>query len=269
MQLNVIEQIKRFQDFIDSNYYNSLLDNVRKGNRFLLIDFAELSKYDPDLAAELLDAPEETIKAIEKAIEQFDVDLGHFKIRVFNIPPSNKIRIADIRSSHLNKLLLFQGTIRQKSDVRPQTTSSRFECPVCGNILNVLQFDASYKEPTRCGCGRKGKFTLLDEEIIDAQGILIEESSDSIEGSEQPKKINVVLTRDLTSTISDKRMAPGSKVEIIGIIKKIPVFLRSGGKSTRFDWFCDALYTKPLEETFYDIEISADDEKQILEILYT
>ena len=40
MELNVIEQIKRFQEFIGSNYYNSLLENARKGNRFLLIDFS-------------------------------------------------------------------------------------------------------------------------------------------------------------------------------------------------------------------------------------
>ena len=73
METNIIEQIKRFQEFIGSNYYNSLLENVRKGNKSLLIDFAELSKYDPDLATELLDAPEETIKAIEKAQIGFSV----------------------------------------------------------------------------------------------------------------------------------------------------------------------------------------------------
>ena len=134
MELNVIEHVKRFQDFIDSNYYNSLLENARKGNRFLLIDFSELSKYDPDLATELLDAPEETIKAIEKAIEQFDVDgLKNFRIRFDNLPQSQHIMIRDIRSKHINRLLFVEGLIRQKSDVRPQVTSARFECPACGN----------------------------------------------------------------------------------------------------------------------------------------
>ena len=128
MELNVIEQIKRFQDFIDSNYYNSLLENVRKGNKFLLIDFAELSKYDPDLAAELLDSPEETIKAIEKAIEQFDVDgLTNFKIRFHNLPQSQRIMIRDIRSKHINKFFFVQGIINRKSDVRPHVTSARLE----------------------------------------------------------------------------------------------------------------------------------------------
>ena len=123
MELNVIEQIKRFQDFIDSNYYNFLLENVRKGNKFLLIDFSELSKYDPDLATELLDSPEDTIKAIEKAVEQFDVDgLTNFRIRFHNLPQSQHIMIRDIRSKHINKLLFVDGVIRQKSDVRPKVT---------------------------------------------------------------------------------------------------------------------------------------------------
>src|SRR3989338_3751617 len=129
-KIDVIEQIKRFQDFIDTNYYNSLLENARKDNKFLLIDFAELSKYDLDLATELLDAPEETIKAIEKSIEQFDVDgLINFRIRFHNLPQSQRIMIRDIRSKHINKLVFVDGLIRQKSDVRPQVTSARFECP--------------------------------------------------------------------------------------------------------------------------------------------
>ena len=90
--INVIEQIKRFQEFIENNYYNLLLDNIRKGNNFLNIDFAELSKHDPDMATELLDQPEETIKAIEKAVEQFDIDglSNKFRIRIKNLISLNK-----------------------------------------------------------------------------------------------------------------------------------------------------------------------------------
>src|SRR3989338_7299788 len=169
MEINVVDQVKSFQEFIDANYYSTLLENVRKGERFLVIDFAELSKFDPDLAVELLDLPEETLKAFEKAIEQFDIEnLGHFRIRFENLPLSQEVKIRDVRSHHINKLIFAQGLIRQKSDVRPQTTSARFECPMCGNIMNVLQLDGTFKEPTRCGCGRKGKFIMLDKDMVDA-----------------------------------------------------------------------------------------------------
>ncbi|MBS3100552.1 minichromosome maintenance protein MCM [Candidatus Woesearchaeota archaeon] len=267
MEINVVEQIKRFQDFIDSNYYNSLLENARKGSKSLLIDFSELSKYDPDLATELLDAPEETIKAIEKAIEQFDVDgLANFKIRFHNLPPSQNIMIRDIRSKHINRLFFIEGVIRRKSDVRPQVTSARFECPVCGNIMNVLQLEGTFREPTRCGCGRKGKFVMLDKELVDAQGIVVEEAHENLEGGEQPKRINVLLTDDLVSPLSEKRTSPGSKVEVVGIVKEVPIISRSGAKSTKLDLIVDANYIKPVEGTFYEVEITEEEEKEILEI---
>ncbi|MBI3035163.1 MCM family protein [Candidatus Woesearchaeota archaeon] len=267
METSVIEQIKRFQDFIDSNYYNSLLENARKGSKFLLIDFSELSKYDPDLATELLDSPEETIKAIEKAIEQFDVDgLANFRIRFCNLPQTQHIVIRDIRSKHINRLLFVEGLIRQKSDVRPQVTSARFECPMCGNIMNVLQLEGTFKEPTRCGCGRKGKFVMLDKDLVDAQGIVLEEASENLEGGEQPKRINVLLTDDLVSPLSEKRTSPGSKVEVVGIVKEVPVISRSGAKSTRFDLMIEANYIKPTEDTFYEVSITEEEEKEILEI---
>ena len=267
MELNVIEQIKRFQDFIDSNYYNSLLENARKGNKFLLIDFSELSKYDPDLATELLDAPEESIRAIEKSIEQFDIEgLINFKVRFHNLPKSQLIMIRDIRSKHINKLLFIDGIIRRKSDVRPQVTSARFECPMCGNIMNILQLEGTFKEPTRCGCGRKGKFLMLDKELVDAQGIVLEESSESLEGGEQPKRIDILLKDDLVSPLSEKRTSPGSKVEVVGIVKEVPIISKSGAKLTRFELMIDANHLNPTEGTFYEVEISEEEEKEILEI---
>ncbi|MEK6943176.1 MAG: minichromosome maintenance protein MCM [Nanoarchaeota archaeon] len=267
MEINVVDQIKRFQEFIDANYYSTLLENVRKGHQFLLVDFAELSKFDPDLAVELLDKPEETIKAIEKSIGQFDIEnLGNFKVRFENIPLSQEVKIRDIRSHHIGRLIFVQGLVRQKSDVRPQTTSARFECPMCGNIMNVLQLEGTFKEPSRCGCGRKGKFVMLDKEMVDAQGIVLEEASENLEGGEQPKRMNVLLTNDLVSPLSEKRTAPGSRVEAIGVIKEVPIISKSGSRSTRSDLMIEANYVKPTQDTFYEINISPEEEKEILAI---
>ncbi|MEK6947021.1 MAG: LAGLIDADG family homing endonuclease, partial [Nanoarchaeota archaeon] len=266
-KMSVSEQIKKFQEFIESNYYNILLDNARKGNHSLLIDFADLSKYDPDLASDLLDSPEESIKAIEKSIEQFDVEgLKNFRIRFHNLPQSQFVMVRNIRSQHINKFLFVNGIIRQKSDVRPQVTSARFECPVCGNIMNILQVEGTFKEPTRCGCGRKGKFVMLDKELVDAQGIVLEEASENLEGGEQPKRINILLTNDLVSPLSEKRTSPGSKVEAFGVVKEVPIISKSGAKSTRFDLMIDANYIRPTQDSFHEVQISEEEEKQIIEI---
>ena len=158
------ERVKRFAEFIEKEYYSSLLENLRKGNHFLLIDFKDLAVAEIDLANDLLEESEETIKAAEIAIGQFDLDdAGNVKIRFKNLPEMSKIRIVDNRVKHLGKFISLVGEVSRKSDVYFDCVTARFECPACANIINVLQTTGTFKEPTRCGCGRKGKFKLLQK----------------------------------------------------------------------------------------------------------
>ncbi len=266
VKIDASEQVKRFHDFLESFYYSQIVENLRKDNKFIVVDFAELSKFDLDLANDMLDTPEDTIKAVELAVEQFDLeDIKGFKVRFKNLPGSQKIMIRNIRSKHIGKLMYAEGVVRQKSDVRPQVTAAKFECPVCGNIINVLQLNGSFKEPSKCGCGRKGKFFLLSKELVDAQGIVLEEVPESLEGGEQPKRINILLKDDLVSPLSEKKTNPGSKIVITGIIKEVPIILRTGSKSTRFDLMIEANYIGAVEETFYEVKISEEEEQKIIE----
>lgn len=260
------EQIKRFQEFIDDNYKAQLLDAISKGDYFLIMDFKELSEFDPKLAEILLEDPENVIKAAELAIENFE-EIDNFKIRFSNLPDSQKIMIREIRSKHIGKFIYVDGLVRQKSDVRPQVTSAKFECPSCGNIIPMLQLDKSrFKEPIRCGCGRKGKFKLISKELVDAQGIVLEESPEDLEGGEQPKRINIFLSADLVSPISDKRTNPGTKIGICGIIKEVPMFSRLGVQTTTFDLLIEANNIIMITEDYTDIEINKEEEEAILEL---
>ncbi|MDP6265587.1 MAG: minichromosome maintenance protein MCM [Candidatus Woesearchaeota archaeon] len=267
VNVDASEQIKKFQEFLESYYYSQIVENLRKDNKFVVVDFADLSKFDLDLANGLLESPEDTIKAAEIAIAQFDLEnITGFKVRFKNLPESQNIMIRNIRSKHIGRLIYAEGIVRQKSDVRPQVTAAKFECPVCGNIINVLQLNGSFKEPTKCGCGRKGKFVMLSKELVDAQGIVLEEVPESLEGGEQPKRINIFLKDDLVSPLSEKKTNPGSKVSIIGIIKEVPIILKTGSKSTTFDIIVEANHIETVEETFYEVKISEEDEQKIIEL---
>ncbi len=266
--MDAAEIIKKFHEFFEEEYKIELLEKIRKGEKFLVVDFSVLSVYDPNMAQQLLDQPEDTIKAAEIAVEQFDTerDLKNFQVRFRNLPKSQKILIRNIRSNHLGRLFSIVGVVRQKSDVRPQVTVAKFECPSCGNIISVLQLDAKFKEPSRCACGRKGKFKLIGKELIDAQGLKLEEASEDLEGGEQPKRINVFLKNDLVSPLTEKKTNPGTKIEVVGIIKEIPIVLRSGSQSTRFDLLIEANCLEPKEETYVDITISKEEMKHIKEL---
>ena len=167
--MNAEEQIKKFQEFIEESYKPRVLEAVSAGKSFVKMDFTDLSKFDPAIAEELLNEPEETLKAIEIACGQIDLPNDKkITIRFTNLPESTKVMIRHIRSEHLGKLFTIEGVVKQKTDVRPQVVSSKFECPSCGQVMAVLQPDQSFKEPSRCSCGRKGKFNLLQKELVDA-----------------------------------------------------------------------------------------------------
>jgi replicative DNA helicase Mcm len=266
--MNVEEQVKRFQDFLEKEYKAKLAEKIRKGEYFLDIDFSKLTRFDIDLAEATLEEPEELIEAFELAIKQFNFgeSIKNFKIRLSNLPESQKIMINEIRSAHLNKLFVVEGVVRQKSDVRPQVISAKFECPQCGNIISVLQLESVFKEPSKCGCGRKGKFRLINKEMVDAQGMVLEEAPENLKGGVQPKRMNVLLKDELVSPLSDIKSAPGSKVIIIGLVKEVPITSKSGGKLTRFDLIIEANNLGTSSESFYEVNITKEEEEKIKEL---
>lgn len=261
------EQINTFYEFLQAEYQEELIRQASKGNKFLKIDFSLLSKFNPELADLLLEHPEDTIRAAELAIANFDLEGGSksFRARFCNLPSSQTIQIRNIRSNKIDMLISIEGLVRQKSDVRPQVISARFECPGCGNIITVLQTDTAFKEPTRCSCGRKGHFRLVSKEMVDAQRIVLEEAPEDLEGGEQPKRLAIFLKHDLVSPISDKKTNPGSKIKAVGIVKELAIE-QHGIKSTKFDLFLDTNYVEPVHEDYYEIDISPEEEQKILEL---
>ncbi len=265
MALDAQKQVELFAEFIESNCKNQITDIAQKGGRSILIDFLELSKYNFELAEQLLHEPEEILKAAEIALESFDMP-KNTRIRLYNIPKSHTMMVRDIRSEHLGRLQVFEGIVRQSSDVRPQVVSARFECPSCGNTITILQVDTKFKEPTRCTCSRRGKFRLLSKDLVDAQRLVIEEAPESLEGGEQPKRLSVFLREDLVEPKMEKKTTPGSKVRVMGIIKEVPISLKTGAQSVRYDIAAEANYIEPIEQTYEEIEIAPEDEAEIRQL---
>ena len=258
------EQIEKFKEFFDSNYLDDLHELSKTGKASLIVDFSKLNREDPDLADQLLDEPDETLKAAEVSLGQFDIEgVEDIKIRFRNLPASQRLRIRDIRSEHIGKFIFIEGLVKQATDVRPQVTTAKFECPACGNAISIIQVDVKFKEPIRCSCGRHGRFRLIGKELIDAQKLVIEESPEFLIGGEQPKRLSIFLKGDLVEPIMEKKTTPGSKIQIIGVINETPIFLKSGSASTRYDLMMESNFIEPLEESFEDIKLNVADIKEI------
>ena len=266
MTMDIGEQIQLLQDFFELNYSDILVTTLQEGKKHITIDFHELAQFHIDLAQQLLENPEELLKTAQLAIEKLNLsgDTKDFFVRVKNLPQSQYISIRNIRSSHIGKFIELEGVVRQKGDVRPQVTAAKFECPSCGNTMNIIQVDhKKFLEPTQCGCGRKGGFHLLAKDLVDVQKLVLEEATDNLDGGEQPKRFNLILRHDLVSPISEKKTNPGSKIKVVGVVNEVPISLYSGAKSIEFDLILEGNYIEPVQEEFSAVKISREEEEEI------
>ncbi len=259
------EQITRYQDFFQTHYETKLANHVQQERHAIIVDFSTLAQHDVELAEHTLVDPENFLKAAEIAIEQFDFGKENTvkRVRIKNLPNSQSLYIANIRSKNLDHFITIEGIVRQASEVRPQVTSAKFECPSCGQTMAVLQLEAKFREPTRCSCGRKGKFRLLSKELVDAQHLKIEESPENLQGGEQPKRLSIFLREDLVDPRMEKRTTPGSKVRITGTVKEIPIMLKTGAQSIRYDIVMEANHIESVQEDFDDLILTREDEEEI------
>ncbi|MEW6063305.1 MAG: minichromosome maintenance protein MCM [Nanoarchaeota archaeon] len=261
--LTVQDQIELFKDFFDENYKEAIHELIKAGKKFIVIDFSELNKFSYELAEALLADPDEILKAIELSLDYFG--LSDVRVRARNLPTSQYVMIRNIRSEHLNNFIAVEGIVRQATSVRPQVVSAKFECPACGNNISILQVDTKFKEPTRCSCGRKGRFRLLSKDLVDAQRLIIEEVPESLEG-EQPQRISVILEEDLVEPRMERKTTPGSKVRVYGVVKEVPIFLKTGVQSVKYDLTIKGNNIEPIEEAYEEIDISEEDKKKIFEL---
>lgn len=88
----------------------------------------------------------------------------------------------------------------------------------CGNLINVIATDKMYpmKEPTKCGCGRKGKFHMVDEVLIPSRKIYVEEDVMEIGERQTPRSKLVILENDLTRPNIDRQVIAGKRVVVNG-----------------------------------------------------
>ncbi len=267
-KMDAATYVLKVQEFLEKTYYDLLLERIRKGERSATVEFSALALFDPELADLLLDQPDDVLKAGELAVSQLNIgkEVKGFVLRFRGLPASARVLIRAIRSKNLDKLLTFDGVVRNKSEVRPQVASARFECPNCGNTHTILQLDTKFQEPTRCSCGRKGKFRLVSKELVDAQMMVLEEVPEQLEGGEQPKRMNILLKNDLVSPLTEKRTNPGARVQVVGQVKEFPVFLKTGGQSIKFDLFIEANQIESVEEDYTEINISAPELKEIKDL---
>lgn len=236
----------------------------------LFVKFSDIDNYNQDLADLLLKEPDKVLEVATEALREFDIPSGatldKANVRIIDLPM--KVKIRDIRSEDIGKLISVEGLVLKATEVRPRMVEAVFECPFCGHIFSMGQNGRQFKEPLECeqesgGCGRKvQRFKLHVEKskYIDAQKIRLQDSPEELRGGELPEYIDINVEGDLAG-----KVFPGNHVSVVGILRshqRITQF----GRTPFFDIYLDANSLEKEDTGFEEINITEEDEKEILEL---
>ncbi len=260
--------IEELEEFFRKFYEDEMLEAVREDRDYILVDFKELDKYaGHELTEELLENPKNFFDSARNAVG--GIDLGTDKdidlnVRVENIPDDEKVRIKDLRSKHLGKFVKIEGTVNRASEVKPELEVVIFECPDCGEKIEIPQLKKRMSYPSRCDCGRKRGFNQVDRELSDARWIHVEDLFEKVSG-EKPGEVSVYLKDGLTTPKMQRRTDPGTRLEITGVVREMPKRIQ-GKKTRQLDMFIEANWASPMETTFEEMEVSEEEEEKIREL---
>jgi replicative DNA helicase Mcm len=261
------EIIDKFSEFLTKKYYLDLLTAANENRKSIEIDFKLLEMFDAELADYLLDNAEEALMIFQECLNNIDIPNTKIRLRFFNLPESREIRIRNIRSEHIGKMIVVDGIVKRASEVRPEVSEAIFECVECGTRMSIIQTERTISYPSECenpSCGSRKKFKLVDRKLFDARWIVVEEPFEITSG-ERPSDLMIYLKEDLTSPKMQNKTDPGNRIKVVGILKELPKKIK-GSRSRQMDIYLDANHVQSVDIEWEDVELTPEDEKKIIEL---
>ena len=267
--------IERFASFLrnyaddrgNEVYINKLKDLLTViPKRSLTIDWTHLNSYDPELAEELLNNPEEAIEAAEDAIqivlrEPPIEKKEEFKVhaRFYNLPKT--LLVKELGSEHINRFIQVDGIVTRVSEVKPFVQKAVFVCKDCGNEMIRLQKPyENLIKPARCdACGSRNiDLDVEKSRFINFQSFRLQDRPESLKGGQMPRFVDAILLDDMVDSA-----LPGDRVMITGILR---VILEQKDKKPIFKKVLEVNHIEQLSKEIEELDISPEDEQKIREL---
>lgn len=215
-----VELIDRWRSYVHTELEGgSLLDRAKaardtRGLRTFCIDWAELILLQPDLASAMEEDVQRQVKNFQAILNGETGESWGVVINGFD----DRSKIARLRAADYGRLINLHCEVASIGELYDRSLVRKYECPSCAMLvpvaLNLEQKKAA--EPQRCpGCKRKGRLRLLDETVVTAQAITLQEITELLQPGEQPRRLPAILLESLAEENAE-RFSIGNKITVTG-----------------------------------------------------
>jgi replicative DNA helicase Mcm len=275
-ELALADPQERFQDFLKADKYRKRISQMTiTESASLVVDFDDLLAVDSELAEATLGRPDEYLEHANKAAyAQLQIEEPEYAehleeekvtVRLRGLPETTLLRI--LGSEQIGKLVMVEGIIVRATPARPLVTVAAFKCKRCGTVSSLIQSGSFLRAPFTCNdpaCSSKGPFDFVQEEskFIDSQDIRIQERPEDLPPGQLPRWLNIKLVgRELVD-----KARPGDHVNIVGSVRAAAPTMPRIGKLRTFRLHLDANHVDVRSKEPETVSISAEEEKQILDL---
>jgi len=257
-------------DQIGSKYRKRLAQVAITNGKSLIIDFDDLISFDPALARSLVEKPDDYITyASSAATAQMRVEdpeyaehVGKIFARFRRLPEKTALR--KIGAEHIKKIALVDGIVVRTTQVKPTIVSAVFRCRKCLEITVLDQEGELIHGPgSHCQfCKQSTSFELLQEQskFKNTQEARIQERPEDLPPGQLPRYLEVRLEEDLVDSAR-----PGDRVSVTSIVRAEKQTVGERGRLRTFNIYLDANFVDVVGKETEVVEITPEDEKQILE----
>ncbi|OQV22487.1 DNA replication licensing factor mcm5 [Hypsibius exemplaris] len=255
--LNSIRGAKeRFKEFLlsfhegDYNYHyrDELKRRYILGQYYIDVEMRHVYQFNPEISDQLSKYPGEWLPKFEDAAREVADEITHPRppgeeevemIQVLLHSTANPIRMRDIKSTYISRLVRLNGIIIAASGVRVRPTTVTLECSGCGFVKPPQTLKPGFEGlilPRNCDnenieVGNTRTRCPLDPYVVkpencksvDFQTLKLQEAPDDVPVGELPRHIQLYCDRNLVD-----QAVPGNRVSVHGVYS-----IRNSGHTKR------------------------------------
>lgn len=258
----------RFVEFYNTYYIEEINDMFVSypQKRSVYVNIKDLEKFDNELANELLNNPDAVVPSARSALARLNPNPETLEkavyTRFYGLDGMSMPLIQDVGSDNIGKLLTLDSLIVKRSEIIPKVQLGVFKCSLCNNVTKV-EIDRDNVPEVCPQCKRRALRQVTEEsKFINLQRIAIQDPLERLRGSTPTWQLEVWLEDDMVNT-----SMPGDRVDITGVLRIRPRRNARGKlEKALVTQFLDAVSIRTKQKEFSELEISADEEREIKEL---